>query len=74
MYDVYIETKKGKMMKKMNHTDYPKRLKKLNLAQLWFIISDCQETLDAMPNGENAGYYADEINYAGMEIARREKS
>jgi len=60
-------------MKVMNHTNYPKKLKKKSHAELRYIIKDCQEALNAMPAGENAGYYADEINYCANELNRRKK-
>lgn len=67
---------KGKTMetttaKKMDHTAYPKMCRTISDAELRYIISDCRAALAAMPNGENAGYYADEINYAAAELNRR---
>jgi hypothetical protein len=60
-------------MKTMDHTNYPKRLKTKSEAELRFIVKDAQEAIAAFPDSPNAGYYADEINYAGMELARRVK-
>ena len=57
----------------MDHTKYQAKTKKMTITELRYTISDCNEVLDAMPDGTNAGYYADEINYCAMEIARREK-
>lgn len=59
------------MQKKMDHAAYQKRLKTKSDAELRFIIKDANEALKAMPDGENAGYYADEIHYASMELQRR---
>jgi hypothetical protein len=58
-------------MKKMNHTTYPRALRSKSVEQLRFIIKDAGEALRAMPDGENAGYYSDEINYAAMELRLR---
>jgi len=57
--------------KRMDHAAYPKSLKSKSWAELRFIIDDCKAALAANPDGENAGYYADEINYACSEIYRR---
>ena len=61
-------------MKAMNHGEYPEQLKTKSDAALAFIKRDAREALDAMPGGPNAGYYADEISYVGMEQVRREKA
>jgi hypothetical protein len=60
-------------MKTMNHTEYQKNLKHKSFAELHYILKDAQEAIKAMPDGINAGYYADEINYAAMELNRRKK-
>ena len=57
----------------IDHTNYPKTLRALDMTQLHFIIADCHETLDANPTGEKAGYYMDEIHYAAAEIQRRQE-
>jgi len=62
------------MIKTMNHAEYQARLSGLPNAALRFIIKDAQEALEAMPDGLNAGYYADEINYAGMELKNRQQT
>jgi hypothetical protein len=62
------------MKKIMNHAEYMKKVKKLSEAQLRFIIKDCNEAMDAMPDGENVGYYQDEIHYAAMELNRRKNA
>jgi dTDP-4-amino-4,6-dideoxygalactose transaminase len=58
-------------MKQINHGEYMKKVKTLTEESLRYIIKDCQEAITAMPNGEKAGYYADEINYCAMELSRR---
>lgn len=63
-----------KMIKKMDHIEYPKKLKKLDIVSLKYIIKDCQETIQVNPTGENVGYYLDEINYCSDEIFRRSRS
>lgn len=62
------------MSKIMRHAEYQERLRGLPNRALRFIIQDAQEAIQAMPDGPNAGYYADEVNYAGMELQRRQKS
>jgi hypothetical protein len=61
-------------MKQINHAEYMKKVKTLTEASLRYIIQDCQEAINAMPNGEKAGYYADEISYCAMELSRRASS
>jgi hypothetical protein len=58
-------------MKTMNHATYPKSLKTKSSESLRYIIADCQKAIAAMPDNENNGYYADEINYCSMELAKR---
>ena len=57
----------------MNHTTYPKELKKKSSASLRFIIKDCQEALEANPNNPKAGHYSDEICYCSMELKKRDR-
>lgn len=61
-------------MKTMNHVDYPKSLKTKTDEQLRFIMKDAKEAIDAMPNGENAGYYQDEICYCVDELYARKNA
>lgn len=61
------------MQKTMDHTSYPRLMKRKEDAALRFIIKDAQAAIDANPDGINAGYYADEVNYAAMELNRRKK-
>ena len=61
--------------KKMNHTEYLQSLKCKTDCSLRYIIADCRESLESMPDSPNADYYADEINYCAMELkARRMQS
>lgn len=55
----------------INHTEYPKSLKNKTVSQLLYIIQDCREALEAMPESPKAGFYADEINYCSMELSSR---
>lgn len=59
------------MAKQMNHSTYQNSLRRKTVAQLRFIIQDAREASEANPNGENAGYYIDEIHYAYAELQRR---
>jgi hypothetical protein len=58
----------------IDHAAYAAACTTKTVAQLRFIISDCREALAANPTGHKAGYYADEINYAAMELKRRENA
>jgi len=55
----------------MDHAEYPESLKTKSFEELYFIAKDARATLKANPNGDNAGYYQDEINYVCNEINRR---
>jgi hypothetical protein len=55
----------------MNHSEYPKQLKKKSTESLLYIIKDCQKAITANPDNPNCSYYADEINYCGMELRKR---
>ena len=57
--------------KHIDHNAYPESLKSKGEAELRFIAKDAKEAHDAMPDGPNAGYYLDEINYVSSEIHRR---
>ena len=59
-------------MNTINHIEYPKSLKSKSIESLRFIIKDAKEALKANPNSAKAGYYADEICYAGMELKARQ--
>lgn len=58
-------------MKTMNHSEYMKKVKSLDVDSLNYIINDCREAIAAMPNNPNNGYYMDEIHYCGMELHKR---
>lgn len=58
----------------MNHTEYMKKVKKLSIESLKFIIQDCKEAIAALPNNPKNGYYADEIHYCNMELVSRKKA
>ena len=61
------------MTKTMNHGAYQKSLKGKTHAELRYIIKDAGHARDAMPEGPNAGYYADEVHYAAMELTSRQE-
>ena len=50
----------------MNHTEYPKKCKKMSIEALRYTIQDCQKAIAANPSNPNNSYYSDEINYCGM--------
>jgi hypothetical protein len=58
-------------MKQMNHTDYIKKTRTMDEAQLRYVIQDATEAMQALPNNPNNGYYQDEIHYCAMELHRR---
>jgi hypothetical protein len=59
------------MIKVMDHASYQKNLKKKSVEELRYIIKDASGAMLAMPDNPNNGYYADEVNYAAMELNRR---
>ena len=59
--------------KTMDHAAYQKSLRTKPEESLRFIIKDANEAIKAQPDGENAGYYADEVSYCCMELARRQR-
>ena len=61
-------------MKTMNHSQYQKSLKRLSVDALRFVSRDARDAVQANPDGENVGYYLDEINYVGMELVKRFKT
>jgi len=58
-------------MNQINHSDYQKKVKTLSIESLRFIIRDCQEAINLMPNNLKNGYYQDEIHYCVMELNKR---
>ena len=61
------------MKKEINHIEYMKKVRRLSLAELRYIIDDASKAAKALPGGENEGYYLDEVNYCTSEINRRKK-
>ena len=57
--------------KKMDHTEYPKKLKRKTEDELRFIRKDAKEAVEANPENPNNGYYQDEVIYASQELRRR---
>jgi hypothetical protein len=58
-------------MREINHTEYPKSLRNKSDDSLRYTIADAQAAIACFPEGEKAGYYADEINYCAMELQSR---
>ncbi len=58
---------------KIDHAEYQKRVKTMDNAALHYVINDCKQAIEAMPDGHKVGYYTDEIHYCSMELAKREK-
>jgi cytochrome c5 len=71
--EVHHAIEGDQMPKIMDHGDYQKRVKKMDEAALVYVMQDARNAIEAMPHGENAGYYSDEIHYCGMELTRRRK-
>ncbi len=61
------------MIKQIDHDKYPKSLKRKTIDELKYIIKDASEAEKANPDGPNAGYYADEVLYASMELNKRQQ-
>jgi hypothetical protein len=59
--------------KMMDFAAYWERIEKLPSVALRFIQQDAQEAIDAMPDGPNAGYYADEVSICASELRNRAK-
>ena len=59
-------------MTEINHTEYPKSLKGRSNDALRYTIADATAAMLAMPEGDKAGYYADEVHYCAMELKSRE--
>ena len=57
--------------KKMDHASYQARLRTLSVASLYYIKDDASNAMESYPDNPNNGYYADEVNYALMELRRR---
>jgi hypothetical protein len=59
------------VLKKMDHMEYPSRLRGHSVSMLRFIIADAQSAMRALPDNPNNSYYADEICYCVNELNRR---
>lgn len=59
--------------KTMQWAQYTTRIEKLPSIALRHIRRDAQEAIDAMPDGVNAGYYADEMMICASELRKRAK-
>lgn len=57
----------------IDHAAYPESLRSKSRAELMFIMKDADQARAANPQGPKAGYYADEISYAGAELRRRDE-
>ena len=55
----------------INHSEYMKKVKALSEESLNFIIKDCHEAIQALPDNPKNGYYMDEIHYCSMELVAR---
>jgi len=55
----------------IDHNAFPASLKAKSDDELRFIIKDAGEAIAAMPDNPKAGVYADQINYAQMELTKR---
>ena len=62
------------LLKQMDHSEYQEGLKLKSDESLRFIAKDAREASEALPNGINAGYYADESLYCQAELNRRERA
>lgn len=59
------------MLKKMDHKEYPKRLRDVSISALRFTITDALAAMRALPDNPNNSYYADEVCYCSNELNRR---
>ena len=62
------------VIKYMSHSLYMQACKAKTDGELRYTIKDARAAIDAMPDGINAGFYADEISYCAMELNRRRAS
>lgn len=61
------------MYKRMDHGAYMKKVKKMTYNELLYTARDAKAAAEAYPEGPNAGYYLDEVNYCAEEMFRRDK-
>jgi len=57
----------------MDHSAYQKKVRKMSEDTLRYVIQDCRNALEAMPENPKAGNYMDEIHYCAAELKRRSK-
>ena len=57
----------------IDHKEYQKKVKRMSMEELRFVIQDCKEVIKVNPEGEKARYYQDESHYRAAEMRRREK-
>jgi len=60
--------------KKMDHTEYMAKVKTMSFESLLYVAKDAKQAMEALPDGVNAGYYADECHYVNMEMNRRREA
>jgi len=56
------------------HSEYIAKTKRMDDESLRYVISDCRNAMDAMPDNPKCGQYADEAHYCAMELRRRQHS
>lgn len=61
------------MKKVMDHTAYMAKVKRMTYSELLYTARDAKAAAEAYPEGPNAGYYLDEVNYCAEEMFRRDK-
>ena len=59
------------MKKYTDHAALRAKMRRMSIPELEYIRRDAREAAEAMPDGPNAGHYADEAGYAAMELAGR---
>jgi hypothetical protein len=55
----------------INHSEYMKKVKKLSIESLNYIIKDCKDAINSLPDNPKNSYYMDEIHYCCMELVAR---
>ena len=58
----------------MNFANYEEKCRNATDASLVYVMKDAREAMLANPEGVKAGYYADEISMAGMELMNRRRA
>ena len=53
------------------HSDYIESCKKRSDDSLRYIMQDCRNAIEAMPENPKCSQYMDEIHYCAMELRRR---